>query len=437
MEENSNWSSRAQGFLDAAYNAVRERVQPAEERWFSKGYGEIEDYYTEVDSFMEKWAHDGLEGLKVPVHITWRKMAANDHKRPHVWRDEGTFESPLAHKLPRQSQSCRCLFVRGAPGSGVYPPTRSIVVHMAATGTSTYTDREQELAMPLLLHGIASLIIMAPFNGSRRPAGQTRHYIQNVADYMLQSLAIILEGAALLRTIEHGGLPPPRPGETYEQSLTSAVLGLSWGGAMAACAALVSQVPTACMVGLGSDSPRVMATGALQWQLDWAALAAGSHCTKEVAKSDLIEVFTRITFATVLARAPRRDTLVSVVQVGARDDWYVDAAESRQLFDSLRHAVAPLGWCRFEWIDGGHAAAFLRQRAIFVPACVEAVNAAQAHRAKQAVDTGHSVASEVAPVLSHAESGSWPLVRLLVGIALPVAVGAAVMVSQQDIAALW
>lgn len=45
------------------------------------------------------------------------------------------------------------------------------------------------------------------------------------------------------------------------QDVSLGVAGLSWGGAMASCVALTSRLPVACMVGLGSDSPRVMYVG--------------------------------------------------------------------------------------------------------------------------------------------------------------------------------
>lgn len=247
----------------------------------------------------------------------------------------------------------------------------------AATGATAYTERARQLAEPLVPLGVASIVLMAPYNGTRSPRGQLAHYIDNVADYMLQSLAITLEGAALVRTLDQGFDGPRRDGLRYDDRLTPCVAGLSWGGAMAACAALVSQAPCACMVGLGSDSPRVMATGALHWQLDWAALAAERRTDLQQTRGDIIATFTRITFATVLARAPRRQSVASVVQVGARDDRYVSADESRQLFASLQRAVPPRARCVLRWVDGGHATAFLRQRALFVPAIMEAIDAAE------------------------------------------------------------
>ena len=261
--------------------------------------------------------------------------------------------------------------------------------------------------MPLLHHGIASMIIMAPYNGTRSPHGQDGHYIDNVADYMLQSLAIIHEVAALIRTLDHG-IDGPRPNERLGKRAnhTLGVVGLSWGGAMAACASLVSQRPVACMVGLGSDSPKVMATGALNWQLDWEMLQNGGgevavngsrngtkgasvypkRLTRSEAEAQIVKVFTRITFATLVDVAPIPQSIGSCVQVVARDDHYVSAEEGIQLHDSLRKAVLPdCTLCSLRWVDGGHATSFVRQTAIFVPAIVDAIDAVA--RGKQSVDT--------------------------------------------------
>ena len=64
--------------------------------------------------------------------------------------------------------------------------------------------------------------------------------------------------------------------------------------------------------------------------------------------------------------------LSTKVQVAARDDHYVSAAEGLQLHASLRGAVPDGRLCELRWVNGGHATAFLRLRELFVPACVAA-----------------------------------------------------------------
>ena len=358
------------GLIDLVYNLYRRFIaQPRRNRWFSAGYGDLPSYYYAVDHAMDEWKRDGLKRyLSKPLRVTWRKI---DSGAPAVLCDEGFFVSPLSRYIgvPDAVKMARFLFVRAAPG-GPLPPTRSIVVHTAATGVSTYAERDAEMARPLLAHGIASCILMAPYNGTRAPEDQRKHYIDNVADYMKQSLAIILEGVALLRWLDKGFAVDGR--SEHPAHLKLGAVGLSWGGAMASCIALTSKLPVACMAGLGSDSPRVMATGAINWQIDWAALQqGGSHAE---AQRELVAIFTRLTFAHLLEYA-EKPTIGSVVQVSAENDHYVFASEGAQLHESLRRAVVPGKRAELRWIEGGHGSAFLRCREIFVPAVVEAVEA--------------------------------------------------------------
>jgi len=143
---------------------------------------------------------------------------------------------------------------------------------------------------------------------------------------------------------------------------------------MAACTALTSKLPVACMVGLGSDSPRVMASGILSWQLDWASLQrARVRTSRREAQADLEDVFTRLTFRTLLERG-HGPTIGTIVQVAASDDHFVSADEGAQLFDSLQRAVRPDGHCELQWVPGGHGWAFVNLEKMFVPACVAAID---------------------------------------------------------------
>ena len=89
---------------------------------------------------------------------------------------------------------------------------------------------------------------------TRAPEDQRKHYIDNAADYMKQSLAIILEGVALLRWLDRGFAVDGR--SEHPAHLKLGAVGLSWGGAMASCIALTSKLPVACMAGLGAATRR-------------------------------------------------------------------------------------------------------------------------------------------------------------------------------------
>ena len=382
--------STCSGALDIVYNNFRRKVQSPAERWFQRGYGDLPRYFGACDEALDAWEADGLERyLQLPAMLSWREQFPDERTPPGVLLSEGSFESPLAAHLPPESRTARFLFVRAVPGSD-YPPTRSIYVHTAATGTCKYTERERGLAYPLLAHGVASMLLLPPYNGSRSPAGQTKHYIDNVADYMLQSLASILEATLLVRTLAYTSVRVG-PAESYKAGeLPLGVTSLSWGGAMAACVALVSKLPIACMVGLGSDSPRVMATGAIRWQLDFDALMTAEGHSRSEAESALNAVFTRVTFATLLARG-HGATLGSCVQVAAADDHYVAPEECAQLHASLVKSVPPGRLCDLRWVDGGHALAFIRLTTTFLEPCVEAIDRAAPVWAEHFGPTGKEV----------------------------------------------
>jgi len=356
------------GAVDVAYNLCRRSVQPKTQCWFSAGYGDLQGYYDLADHMLAEWKRDSLKRhLGTPLQVDWRPVDSGD---PAVLCDEGSFVSPLAASLPEEVRTARFLFVRAAPG-GTLPPTRCVVVHTAATGVVDYTWRDARMARPLLQHGIASAILMAPYNGSRAPAGQDSHYIDNVADYMKQSLAIILEGAALLRWLVRGFAVAGR--SEHPKPLQLGVAGLSWGGAMAACISLLSKLPVACMVGLGADSPRALATGCIAWQLNWEALQRERQQTREEAQREIEAVFTRINFAHLLAAA-KGPSIGAMVQVAMADDHYVRPAEGVQLHASLVRAVVPGKRAELRWVDGGHATGIVREHERMVSAVVDAVD---------------------------------------------------------------
>ncbi len=45
------------GCIDNLYNAFRRAVQARRERWYTRGYGDLNRYYEEVDEWMETGAN--------------------------------------------------------------------------------------------------------------------------------------------------------------------------------------------------------------------------------------------------------------------------------------------------------------------------------------------------------------------------------------------
>jgi len=286
--------------------------------------------------------------------------------------DEGVWTSPAAEYLPEGAiRDARILYVRRAPDSSL-PPTRGIVLQLAPTGDEEYTTRLSELAVPLLQHGIASAIMMAPYYGPRRPEGQTKQFIETVSDYQRQSLSVIMESVQLLRWMQAGFTA--RADEAVKCPL--GVTGVSWGGAMAACAAVASRIPVACVPCMGSDSPRCMVAGVIQWQLDWPTLMKEKQHNRAQATKELSSIFTAVTLKTLFDKAPQpKGTIQSLVQVSASSDHFVFPEEGQQLYGTLEKAVVDGGHSELQWVGGGHASSFVNQRNLFVPACIKAFDA--------------------------------------------------------------
>jgi hypothetical protein len=102
---------------------------------------------------------------------------------------------------------------------------------------------------------------MAPGYGKRRPAGQRGHFIDTVSLVMRNSCAIMIEAAALATRVRKDlGVPV-------------VLSGMSWGGAMAAGASLFVDGPIGVVPSVGCPSAQVFATGIIQIEVDWIALA--------------------------------------------------------------------------------------------------------------------------------------------------------------------
>lgn len=363
------------GTIDVAVTWYEQAVDN-ELRFFSDGFGDIEAYERVSEEWREAWRADGLE-TKLPnelAELRWSPVESQEG----IWEDEAVWKSPLSEHLPAAGvDEGRLLFVRRAPRRGLrFPKTRSIVLHMTPLGDETYVKRHKSLAIPLLNDGIASLIYIPPYYGTRRPKGQTRHYVRTVAHFMLQTMAVILEGTQLLRCMSEGF--SVRDKEYYKVPM--GVTGISWGGAMAACVGLTSRRPVACVPCMGCSSMRVLINGLMKWRLDWDALMKERVCrtgirwTEEQVAAELERIFSKVTFDTVFGDAPSpKANIISLVQVSASDDHVISAQEGEQLYEVLSQAVVQDGLSRVEWISGGHASSFVWRQTVFLPACADAM----------------------------------------------------------------
>lgn len=105
---------------------------------------------------------------------------------------EASFESPVAAYLPRESKEGKLLFVWR---TGDAPPDK-IAIHLPVTGDQYYWYRKQ-IALELLKHDVASVILMFPYYAARKPEGQHAHVLPSVSAFITQVCAGVMESVAL------------------------------------------------------------------------------------------------------------------------------------------------------------------------------------------------------------------------------------------------
>jgi len=336
--------SKALGFADtlASYGL---QVKPfPSHRFFTDGWGDL----TRVDAsreftfgFVNDYNCRRLPAIEIDL--------GKDVSVAGGLAREGHFETPMARFLPAEARDCA--FELLVP----HGPVRAVVIHFPGTGDQSYAFRRHALAAPLLSAGVASLLPMPAFYGSRRPQAQQMHYISTVSDFCLQSSAVIVEGLWLLDWAER-----QFPGALL------CVTGLSWGGAMAgSIGSIARRQDLAIVPALPSGSPAVLVTGALRCEVAMASLAGGGSC--EEAERELLDLLMAINITDLMAStaATAHGAVGSkvVLQVSAAHDAFVQPKDALELFEHLSPLDSSSGECA--WVPGGHVSSFAAARALF------------------------------------------------------------------------
>lgn len=274
-------------------------------------------------------------------------------ERSGVTRQLGRFISPAADWLPEESKTALIEMIRPADFNQDTP----VFVHFAATGDETFLPRRFLLANSLAREGIASVLLMNPYYGPRRPGTQSGFAVPTVSDQLRMNGASIFEGVALVRWLEGQG--HTRVGVT----------GVSMGGSMAASTAAMIESPLRAAVCIGPVGPAPAFTqGALTIQVDWRALAAGydlPYGTDEASMASIKAALNQTMGVVDLrgfAPAVRPDW---AILVGARHDGYVPA-------DSVTALHEHWPGSEIRWINASHVTAVVLHAGDFRRAIVDA-----------------------------------------------------------------
>ncbi|VDO06079.1 unnamed protein product [Rodentolepis nana] len=175
---------------------------------------------------------------------------------------EGSFVSPMEDLIP----TAMCSKNRIARFQMIIPKKwksehRPVCFHYSGTGDHSYYRRRVFLANQLIEDGVASIIIMNPYYGTRLPVDQKGSSLNYLSDLFVMGGALILESHTLLRWCQKQGYGP------------YILHGVSMGGYMATiCATTVpfhiSLVP--CLS--WTSASVVFLEGVLSRSVDWRTL---------------------------------------------------------------------------------------------------------------------------------------------------------------------
>lgn len=268
-----------------------------------------------------------LSEVREPTHIT----------------SEYRFRSPYPERrLPKESENARFLLVLPRD----WDLSTRICVHLPCTGDEGYDGRYRLLAMPLLTHGVGSVILENPFYGVRRPAQQKGTYVHTVSDLWLMGMTACTETRVILAWLKQQGFH--RLG----------LCGISMGGQITSHVAALYPDPLAiCACIAPHCASTVFLDGVLSRYTNWGALDAQKERARERLRAQLDGSDLRL-----FPKPARTDCCI---WVAASYDAYVSAEACR-----LAHATWPASNIR--WLASSHVSSVMFRRKAFLQGILDA-----------------------------------------------------------------
>ncbi|CEP00135.1 unnamed protein product (mitochondrion) [Plasmodiophora brassicae] len=321
-------------------------------RLFDNGVGDLEM----LDAAEEDVRKIYVGEMPLPC-VTDLRWAAVSTKNGIVV-EEATFDAPLAQYLPKESARAHFQFVRPVKVDDL----KGIAIHSQMTADETFAWRRSMVAEELVRSGIASILLMVPFYGTRRPQGQVMHYYRTVADCLTGGIVAMLEAAMLAEWCK-GQFP----------GIPVCLTGQSAGAAPAAGGALLCSGNVACVPFIGPSSGRPFCNGYMSVNVNWNRLAASIGVnSKREARAYLRDLFTRKSMIKLAdwhsnARRPESLTVISVAGINDGVVHPVDSLELHQVLSIFSR------YTEMRWLRGGHSVLLL-SRASFIEAIRDAIS---------------------------------------------------------------
>jgi hypothetical protein len=281
--------------------------------FFSNGWGDA--------SLIERLTSERFPASFDAPRIEWSATRS----RGGVSFRDGTFTSPLASLLPRESRTAHVRWLLAAPSSG------ALCLLLGATGDEGF-GRRSRWAAPLVRRGIDALILENPLYGLRRPTGQRGVDLRTVAELLLLGRAAVEEGRALAKW-------------THDRGVRVAISGYSMGGQLAAMTGVLVPFPSAIVPAASpSSATAVFVDGLLSRATAWEELGDEESSTRTRLASMLD--------GTALHTMPRPVAPHAAIVLGARSDGYVQPHHVEALH---RHWAG----AELRWVRGGHVSGYV------------------------------------------------------------------------------
>jgi len=299
--------------------------------FFSRGFGDMDAIERMIALAFDPHppAQIEIEWVGDPVH------------RQGITSYRGKFTTPRQHGLELPPELETAYFELNAPWDIPFDVLETgnmpLCVYLAATTDQGFFPR-RFFSAPLVKRGILSLVLMSPFYGKRKPAGQLEYVIETVSDQLVMNMVTVEETRALLDWFH-------RRGFKY-----LGVSGYSLGGFGSAYTAALTDYPIAAIpCAMGANPASVYLDTLFHKIVDWEGVH-DSLPTDTFQES--LDRFREVLEATSLDKLPPPHDPDCAIVVAAQHDAVVPVELAEQLATS---------WdCELRTFEAGHINGILR-----------------------------------------------------------------------------
>lgn len=331
--------------------------------WFWDGLGDIYKINLLCNKYIKYLNNDNYDNFfKInKLNIIWYK---EEYLSENIKINYGKFLSPFHESLKDNSKYVFIAFVYNIHNWTIKNNkiislnSNKIFIDFPATGIINYTKTFSYVKL-LTQNNIGVFLITPLYYGDRTVLYHNKlHFINNIANYQLQTLTIIFEGLLLVDYLWN-----------INNKFKIACGGISWGGSIAACVSLISKIPLRTITYMGGSSPRVMILGAIKTEIN-------KNLLNNINISNLVNIFENgITYYKLQTKSfINNKNIHKITQISCKNDYYVNYNESILFSKLLYNSIDNKKNYKLKWINGGHFTGFLLKNKIYVNYIIDLLN---------------------------------------------------------------